>query len=154
MRTNKYNILPLSLDASIDNAEKLRKIRIDVPALRRQGKMVFATFRCFANRYFYSRGLQWGLEGKNGIIEFPGKNAWLTNDCTEYHDIELFLILITAIAASQVEIQHFSAVMSTINLEIDENIHTAVYCFVPLLDSPAWANSTVKFPIEQLQINI
>lgn len=68
--------------------------------------------------------------------------------------IELFIILITAIAASQVEIQHFSAVMSTINLEIDENIHTAVYCFVPLLDSPAWANSTVKFPIEQLQINI
>ncbi|ODM97764.1 Vascular endothelial growth factor receptor 3 [Orchesella cincta] len=116
--------------ASIENAEQLKKIRIDIPGLRRQGNQVFATFRCFANRYFYSRGLQWALEGKNGILEFP------------------------ATSAAQFEVQNFSAVMSTIDLEINENTHSAVYCFVPLLDSAAWANSTIKFPIEQLQINL
>ncbi|CAL8113898.1 unnamed protein product [Orchesella dallaii] len=116
--------------ASMENAEQLKKIRIDIPGLRRQGNMVFATFRCFANRYFYSRGLQWALEGKNGVLEFP------------------------ATSAAQFEIQNFSAVMSTIDLEINENTYSAVYCFVPLLDSPSWANSTIKFPIEQLQINI
>lgn len=120
---------------------------------------MLATFRCFANRYFYSRGFQWGLEGKNGILEFPGKHMQAYHFSfsllfVSANKSELLIHLFLATAASQIEVQSFSSVMSTINLEIDENVHSAVYCFVPLLDSHAWANSTFKFPINQLQVNI
>lgn len=60
-----------SVAGSIETMKSMKKINLDVTSFQKRNEItISAKLRCFANRYFYSRGIVWGLEKKDGTMEF------------------------------------------------------------------------------------
>ncbi|OXA37448.1 hypothetical protein Fcan01_27784 [Folsomia candida] len=105
---------------SIETMKSMKKINLDVTSFQKRNEItISAKLRCFANRYFYSRGIVWGLEKKDGTMEFK--------------------------LPSEMELQSQNLIMS--ELQLEELDLTKIWCFVPILNSQKYFSIQTIFSL-------